>query len=139
MNAGSERFHRLIRYGPAVPLAMVVGGFIRIVHGYFRFRAPGARRGPARRLGPVLMSLGAIGLFTLPLRPFLFALALLPLAFGTTVLALFGALWILLGLSLRNETVKTPERRKDGSLSPAKRTCPGLCPFLGSYVRGEAR
>jgi hypothetical protein len=57
---------------------------------------------PPRLLGPLLMLLGAIGMMTLPLRPLMFALAMLPLAFGTTAFALFGAGWVVLGFSLRS-------------------------------------
>lgn len=50
-----------------------------------------------------MILLGVTGVFTLLLRPLMFALALLPLAFGAAASALFGAAWILLAFSLRNE------------------------------------
>ncbi len=53
-------------------------------------------------LGAGLMVLGVIGVATLVLRPLMFALALLPVAFGTAAHALFGLVWIALGLNLGN-------------------------------------
>lgn len=71
--------------------------------------------GQAGWTGPVLVLLGVIGMFTLPLRPLMFALALLPLAFGAAAFTLFGAGWIILALSLRN----MPEWRTDRPIRPA--------------------
>lgn len=62
--------------------------------------------GHPRLLGPVLMSLGGIGMVTLPLQPLMYALALLPPAFGTGLFSLFGAGWIMLGFSIHNETIR---------------------------------
>lgn len=61
-----------------------------------------------RVLGPGLMLLGAIGLFILPLRPLMYALELLPLAFGALVFALFGAGWVVLGFNLRKAAIRQP-------------------------------
>lgn len=47
---------------------------------------------------------------TLLLRPLMFALALLPLVFGTVTFALFGVGWIILSLNLGN----VPKRRNYG-------------------------
>lgn len=62
-------------------------------------------------LGPVLMLLGAIGVFTLPLQPLMYAFALVPLTSGAAVFALFGAGWIVLGIGLRHEAVGAPADR----------------------------
>ena len=71
--------------------------------------------GPSPLVGLVLMLLGVIGMFTLPLRPLMFALSLLPLAFGAAAFTLFGASWILLASSLR----KMPEWRTERPIRSA--------------------
>jgi hypothetical protein len=48
------------------------------------------------------MLIGAVGMFVLPLRPLMYALDVMPLAFGAGVFALFGAGWVALGVILRN-------------------------------------
>lgn len=53
-------------------------------------------------LGPGLMLMGAVGMFVLPLRPLMYALELLPLAFGAGVFAVFGGGWVALAVILRN-------------------------------------
>ena len=58
--------------------------------------------GHSRRSGPLLMLLGVIGMLTLPVQPLIYALALLPLAFGTALFAVFGAGWVVLGFTLRS-------------------------------------
>lgn len=88
---------------PLLGLAMLLAGVIII-------RDARSTKGRKRSLGTTLLFLGLIGLLTLLLRPLMFALALLPLAFGTAAFAAFGAAWILLALSLRNE----PEWRGGG-------------------------
>jgi hypothetical protein len=60
--------------------------------------------------GLSLVLLGVIGMFTLPLRPLMFALSMLPLAFGTAVFALFGAGWIGLGFKVWLETARVAGR-----------------------------
>lgn len=65
-------------------------------------RAGRSGAGHSRLLGPGLMLIGALGMFVLPLRPLMYALEMLPLAFGAGVFALFGAGWITLGVMLRN-------------------------------------
>jgi hypothetical protein len=57
-------------------------------------------------LGPLLMLLGVIGMITLPVQPLIYAMALLPIAFGTAEFALFGAGWVVLGFSLRSRYVQ---------------------------------
>ncbi|MDQ0822314.1 hypothetical protein QFZ79_000051 [Arthrobacter sp. V4I6] len=54
------------------------------------------------------MTIGAVGMFVLPLRPLLYALEVLPPAIGAGVFALFGAGWIMLGFILRGYV---PERK----------------------------
>ncbi len=81
---------------PLLGLAMLLGGLITVLDGR-------VSRGRQGLLGAALILLGVSGVFTLLLRPLMFALALLPLAFGAAASALFGAAWILLAFSLRNE------------------------------------
>jgi len=57
--------------------------------------------GHPRWLGPLLIGMGALGLATLPLRPAIYAIGLVPLGAGTVAFALFGAGWIVLGIGLR--------------------------------------
>lgn len=64
------------------------------------------QEGHQRLLVLELIMLGVIGMATLPVGTIIYALALLPHVFGTGLYALFGAGWIILGFSLRNETVK---------------------------------
>lgn len=64
--------------------------------------------GHPRLLRPVLILLGAIGMFTLPLRPLMYAFALAPVAFGVAVFTSFGAGWVVFGIGLRGETVTEP-------------------------------
>lgn len=71
--------------------------------------------GHPRRLGPLLMLLGVIGMLTLPVQPLIYALALLPLAFGTALFAVFGAGWVVLGFTLRSRMghgAETPDGRQ---------------------------
>lgn len=81
---------------PLLGLAMLLGGLITLLDG----RGSGGRQG---LLVAALILLGVTGLFTLLLRPLMFAFALIPLAFGAAASSLFGAAWILLAFSLRNE------------------------------------
>lgn len=83
---------------PVLGLALFLAGLAVVRDGKFLY-------GHSGFLGPVLILLGVIGMLTLPLQPLMYALALLPLAFGTAVFALFGAGWVVLGFSLRHETV----------------------------------
>ena len=64
---------------------------------------------------PVLMLLGAVGIFTLPLRPLMYAFTLVSVAVGAAVFALFGAGWIVLGFGLGHDTVAETERRSQAS------------------------
>lgn len=57
------------------------------------FAAAGAR-GTERVL---LLITGALGLFTLPLRPLVYALGVIPAAGGAAAIALFGLGWIAIG------------------------------------------
>lgn len=50
--------------------------------------------------GRMLVILGLVGMFTLPVQPLMYALALLPLAVGTAVFALFGAGWVAVAINL---------------------------------------
>jgi hypothetical protein len=84
---------------PVLGLALFLTGLAVIRDAQGPYGHPGL-------LGPALMLLGVTGMFTLPLQPLMYALALLPLAFGTGLFALFGIVWIILGFSTRNETVK---------------------------------
>lgn len=68
-----------------------------------------------RTLGPVLVLLGVTGMFTLPLRPLMFALVFLSQAFGAAAFALFGAGWLILAFSVRNlPEWKGPRRIRSG-------------------------
>lgn len=58
------------------------------------------------RQGAILILLGTIAVLTLPVRILMFALALLPLAFGVAVFALFAFGWIVLGFTLSREPVR---------------------------------
>jgi hypothetical protein len=80
---------------PALGLALFLTGLAAIRDG----NGPYGRLG---LLGPLLMLLGVIGMITLPLQPLIYAMALLPIAFGTAEFALFGAGWVVLGFSLRS-------------------------------------
>lgn len=51
-------------------------------------------------VGRMLVILGLIGMFTLPVQPLIYALALLPPAVGTAVFALFGAGWVAVAINL---------------------------------------
>lgn len=61
------------------------------------------RHGQSRFLGRMLVLMGLVGMFTLPVQPLMYALALLPLAVGTTVFAVFGAGWVALAFKLNSE------------------------------------
>lgn len=63
-----------------------------------------------RFLGASLLLLGAIGMSTLLLRPLMFALGLLPLAFGAAAYAFFGIAWIVLGLNFNSQPRKSGTR-----------------------------
>ena len=80
---------------PLLGLAMLLAGMIIV-------RDPRSVSGYKRPMGPILIFLGLTGLFTLLLRPLMFALAFLPLTFGAAASAAFGAAWILLAFILRD-------------------------------------
>ncbi|WP_457966171.1 hypothetical protein M1E17_06175 [Arthrobacter sp. D1-29] len=82
---------------PALGLALFLGGFAAGRKG-----ADG--NGQRRFVGLWMMLLGGVGMLTLPVPLLVYALALLPLALGTAVFALFGAGWIALAFTLRTET-----------------------------------
>ncbi|MET4637687.1 hypothetical protein [Mycetocola sp. 2940] len=91
-----------LNFGIAVlGLALFLAGLAALKGGDGLYGRPGLS-------GPVLMLLAAIGMFTLPLRPLMYAFALVPLAFGAAVFALYGAGWIVFGIGLRQETVMVP-------------------------------
>lgn len=104
---------QVILFDPLKTFGLAVGtpilGLAIFLAGLAVVRDGKTQNGPSLRVGPVLMLLGVIGMFTLPLRPLMFALSLLPLAFGAAAFALFGASWILLASSLR----KMPEWRTE--------------------------
>lgn len=80
---------------PVLGLALFLAGLAVAKDGPSGGGYPGA-------LGPVLMLIGAVGMFILPLRPLMYALEMLPPAFGAGVFAVFGAGWVVLGVVLRN-------------------------------------
>ncbi|MBT2554420.1 hypothetical protein [Arthrobacter sp. ISL-5] len=84
---------------PVVGLALFLSGVAATGDGH-------DRNGNPKLLGLGLMLLGAVGMFVLPLRPLMYALELLPLAFGAAIFALFGTGWIILGFSLRNAAAR---------------------------------
>lgn len=84
---------------PVLGLALFLAGLAVVRDGKFTHGHP-------ELSGSVLILLGVIGMCTLPLQPLMYALALLPLAFGTATFALFGAGWVILCFSLRNESVR---------------------------------
>ena len=45
----------------------------------------------------LLLVVGALGLFALPLRPLVYAVQLIPLAAGAAIIGLFGLAWVALG------------------------------------------
>jgi hypothetical protein len=57
-------------------------------------------RGQTRPLGRLLVLTGLVGMLTLPVQPVIYALALLPLAVGAAVFALFGTGWVALAFNL---------------------------------------
>lgn len=79
---------------PALGLSLLLAGLTAADDDTGLFGSPSWLRA-------VLMAVGAIGIFTLPLQPLMYAFGLLPLAFGTAVFALFGAGWVVLGIGLR--------------------------------------
>jgi hypothetical protein len=87
---------------PVLGLALSLSGLAVIRDGTRHYGHP-------RLLGPLLMLLGVIGMFTLPLQPMVYALALLPLPFGTAVFAMFGAGWVVLAFSLRSQMRREQE------------------------------
>lgn len=89
-----------------ISMGVPVLGLALFLAGLSVARSSNGQEGHRRFLGPALVVLGVIGMVTLPVQPLMYALALLPLAFGAALFALFGAGWIFLGFSLRTEPVK---------------------------------
>lgn len=56
----------------------------------------------------LLVLTGLVGMFTLPVQPLIYALALLPLAVGTAVFAVFGAGLIALAFNLDSVAGRAP-------------------------------
>ncbi len=104
-----------ILFDPLKTLGLALGtpllGFSMLLAGAIIVRDPGSADGGKRSLGPSLIFLGLMGVFTLLLRPLMFAFELIPLAFGVAASAAFGAAWILLALTLRDVPAWSGTRR----------------------------
>lgn len=101
---------QVILFDPLKTFGLAVGtpilGLAIFLAGLAVARDGKIQNGPSVLMGRVLMLLGVIGMFTLPLRPLMFALSLLPLAFGAAAFALFGAGWIVVGFGLQSEPAR---------------------------------
>ncbi|MEJ1178662.1 MULTISPECIES: hypothetical protein [unclassified Pseudarthrobacter] len=76
---------------PSLGLALAMAGLA--------VGSDGNRKGQSR----LLVFTGLLGMFTLPVQPLMYALALLPMAVGTAVFAVFGAGWVALAFILSSE------------------------------------
>jgi hypothetical protein len=78
---------------PALGLALVLAGLA--------LRSDGVDgRGQTRLLAPLLVLTGLVGMFTLPVQPLIYALAVVPFAVGTAVFVVFGVGWAALAFTL---------------------------------------
>lgn len=100
-----------------ISLGVPVLGLALVLAGLAMGREGKDQHGQTRLLGRLLMLTGLVGMFTLPVQPLMYALALLPLAVATAVFALFGAGWVALAFNFRS-VARRPGRKVERPAVP---------------------